>query len=62
MDPDLEAAKNIFSAARAACSVTAACSVLFEQSGAKQQAEKEKLLSRARPEFPSCLQNALENL
>ena len=61
-DPELQASKNIFLSARAAVSVTAACSVLFEQTGEKQKAEKVKLTSRSRPEFPLCLQQALEGI
>ena len=61
-DPDLETVKTTFNAAKAACSVTAACSVLYEHTGPKQQAEKAKLLSRARPEFSESLQKALESI
>ena len=62
VDPDLQAAKTIFDAAKTAVSVTTACSVLFEQTGTNQQAEKVKLMSKARPEFAVCLQQALDGI
>lgn len=61
-DVDMAELQNTFKAAKAACSVVAACSVLWEQSGAQQKSQRDKLLSRSRPEFPPCLLHALQAL
>ena len=61
-DEEMTGLRNVFDAAKAACLVTAACSVLWEQSGADQIAERDKLLKKKRPEWPNCLLHALEAL
>ena len=62
-EEQIAAIQNTFVSAKAACSVTAACSVIYEvPAGTKQRAERDKLLSRARPEYPACLLAALEAL
>jgi len=61
-DEDMKGLRNVFDAAKVACSVTAACAVLWEQSGADQIATRNELLKKKRPEWPNCLLHALEAL
>lgn len=59
---DITGPEAIFTAAKDACTVTAACAILFEKTGPDQKSERDRFLSRGRLEIGEPLLAALRAL